>query len=74
MDQRVLTDEERKAKDALGRKRLDRSDPNRWADAIEGALNRQSAHIIGLYILLGIVLAKTAFDLMAWGDYILTGH
>lgn len=71
MQRKVLTDEsEPKTRRGI----FDRSNPHRWADEIEAWASRTGWHVTLLYILVGVLLFRLALDLLAWGDYIVTGR
>lgn len=71
MQRKALTDEgEPKARRGL----FDRSDPHRWANEIEAWASHIGWHVTVLYILLIVVLFKTAIDVLGWIDYAVTGR
>ena len=72
MDQKVLTGEAESS--VFGRKRLPRHDPHLWADRLEDWFARLTKHVAILYLLVGISLMKTAWDLLGWLDALVTGR
>lgn len=65
MDQRVIPAEKPKVDE--------RSPAQRLAD-LEAWASRIGWHVSALYVLLGLAVAKLIWDLMAWGDFIVTGR
>lgn len=63
MDQEVAKKVPRQAADPMARLK----DLEDWASRI-------GWHVTVLYLALGVVVLKTIFDLLAWGDFIVTGR